>query len=649
MQCQIDVLESCLDLRSIEAALDSLPDTLDETYNRILHAIPLRHFKDTIRVLQLLVYSKRPITIAEAVDAIAVDTKSAPYFESKYRMPNPHDVLHCCSSLVIIRSRGSLDRSELRLAHASVKEFLISDRADKLIAQDLQEDIARRSLADMCLSYLLHFKHQLQPITVTEEFPLAEYASSYWMVHAKAATDPNAELLSKIEHFFCGHPVAYSICYSLHRPDERYFDPSCDNAEPATALYYASLGNLIMAIPLLLSNGVSVNAQGGRYGSPIQAASQAGHVEIVQLLLKAGADPNLSDGSYRRPLNAAAYHSHADVVEMLLTCGAKLDEESGRYGTAIYAAASSGKTGVMEALLEKGADPNLTGSNTETPLFVASSRRYSKAVNLLLQHSANPNIQCTLHGHRGSKYINAPLYAVSTFGDVELLELLLQNGADPNARGGYYSSALIVASVHGFATAALVLLKHGADPNSRCDKYDNGPLYAASCRGHAAVVKVLLDNGADPSAIGGKYGNALFAASVLGDVEVVDLLLKAGADPRIHGTKYDNPPLYAASLRGKDEVVKLLLEHGADANAVGGDYRNALSVASVKGHVEVVKLLLTAGADVHGGQSLRKDTPLHLALSEDKTAVVDLLLDSGASPSILDEEGIGKRRKSVSR
>jgi ankyrin repeat protein len=54
----------------------------------------------------------------------------------------------------------------------------------------------------------------------------------------------------------------------------------------ATPLYYASLAGLQRTVELLLEKGAYVNAQGGRYGSALQAASSRGYKEIVQLLLE---------------------------------------------------------------------------------------------------------------------------------------------------------------------------------------------------------------------------------------------------------------------------------------------------------------------------------------------------------------------------
>src|SRR4051812_1962625 len=98
--CQLDTLENCFDYLSLENALASLPKSLNETYDRILNAIPLENRQQAIRILQFLTFSERPLKIEEGIDAIAVNIEKEPYFSPKYRMPEPEEIAHYCSSLV---------------------------------------------------------------------------------------------------------------------------------------------------------------------------------------------------------------------------------------------------------------------------------------------------------------------------------------------------------------------------------------------------------------------------------------------------------------------------------------------------------------------------------------------------------------------
>jgi ankyrin repeat protein len=477
----LDALEHCLDYRSLQQALASLPKTLDETYARILFSIPDEHKQNAIRILQFLTYSERPLRIDEAVDLITVDTGEAKYFNEKYRMPDPSEISRYCSSLVVLVSardnwvddeedwddeEEDWDNEEdntvrLQLAHFSVKEYLTSTRLDKDIAQNFHETAARGSMATVCLAYLLHIDMDLLAKGIRQRFPLAQYSARYWMSNAAVAEGQDHKLGGFISQFFCCHKSSYNNCYSLYRPDQPPGHRPDTSGKPASALYYASFGGLVNAVELLLSKGADVNAQGGYcYGNALQAASVNGHTAIVELLLRKGADVNAQEG----------YHGNA---------------QEGYHGNALQAASIYGYTETVELLLSKGADVNIEG---------------------------------------GYYYGNA-LQAASFNGYTAIVELLLSKGADVNAQGGYfYGNALQAASTKGHTTTVELLLSKGADVNARGGHYGNA-LQAASAEGHTAIVELLLSTGADVNAQGGHYGNALQAASSRGHTATVELLL----------------------------------------------------------------------------------------------------------------------------
>lgn len=164
VSCQFDILDECVDRRSVRKALADLPPTLYATYARILKAVRPDHTATTKRLLQFLTYSERPLRLEEAVDAVAVDTNSRPRFHTEDRLPVPQEVVRCCSSLVVLaRKNDESATMEIQLAHLSVREYLMSDRLDADIASELQETTARAAIVDLCLSYLLELNHSSEP------------------------------------------------------------------------------------------------------------------------------------------------------------------------------------------------------------------------------------------------------------------------------------------------------------------------------------------------------------------------------------------------------------------------------------------------------------------------------------------------------
>lgn len=159
--------------------MQSLPRTLDETYDRILGSIEDQHRKAAHTVLQWLAFSARPLKLQEIVEVIAVLLGGRTGFVEE-RLSDPHDILAICSSLVTISSSSSQDLPtsssktssdarpflyyeqpprEIYLAHYSVKEYLTSNRilAGSASAFASFEIPANRNITELCLTYLSSF------------------------------------------------------------------------------------------------------------------------------------------------------------------------------------------------------------------------------------------------------------------------------------------------------------------------------------------------------------------------------------------------------------------------------------------------------------------------------------------------------------
>ncbi|KAF4534640.1 uncharacterized protein LTHEOB_12918 [Lasiodiplodia theobromae] len=312
---QLDSLEQCVNNEELEDALEHLPDNLYETYDRILDNIPLRRKKNAIRLLQFLVYSERPLTLKEAVDAITVKLDGSPRFDIKRRMPDHQEIAVYCSGLVTVISSQDKAVTEIQLAHFSVKEYLVSDQlmksaceedaAEMSVSRNLAEPLARGSIAEVCLEYLFELKRDLPAKEIRQSFFLAQYSARYWIVHAIVAENGSETVRALASKLFLDGSFYKTWC-RLYNPDR----PWDDEADEVQAL---------------LDKGADVNAQGGHYGNALQAASEGGHVQVVQILLKKGADVYAQGGEYGNALQAASSRGHVQVVQMLLDKGANFN------------------------------------------------------------------------------------------------------------------------------------------------------------------------------------------------------------------------------------------------------------------------------------------------------------------------------------
>jgi hypothetical protein len=103
VECQLSTLKECINLLEIRQALAELPETLDDTYARILEKIPKRYRKAAHCALQLLAVSQRPLTIEEVVEATAVDCENEQFDPVVHRPRDPLHILKLCSGLVMAR------------------------------------------------------------------------------------------------------------------------------------------------------------------------------------------------------------------------------------------------------------------------------------------------------------------------------------------------------------------------------------------------------------------------------------------------------------------------------------------------------------------------------------------------------------------
>jgi len=516
---------------------------LDETYERILCSIDEGSIKDARRILTLLCFSFRPLTVQEVIDGIAVDLDEPACLNLRRRLQDADDLREICPGLIDFGvkrddetqfvSDGYNDiegmTPTVRIAHFSVQEYLESDRItqQKAASLALQSASAHAEIAQICLIYLQEpgLSSGTLDQTKLKEFPLAHFAALFWHHHYRNATSATSRLNRLVLRIFQQHQGSFYTWVKLHSPDRRPWDTqmdlSLDSSDIASPVYYASLlgldivlYELISICQELASEGMDlINARGGYCGNALQAASEGGHEKVVQILIDAAADVITQD-TYDHALHAASREGHEKVVQILIDVGADVDAR-GRYDHALHAASREGHEKVVQILIDAAAD-------------VITQDTYDHA-----------------------------LHAASREGHEKVVQILIDVGADVDARGRY-DHALHAASREGHEKVVQILIDAGADVIAQ-DTYDHA-LYAASLNGHEKIVQLLINAGADVNAQGEYYGNALQAASTRGHKKVVQILIDAGADVN---AQYNGNALYAASEGGHEKVVQMLIDAGA--------------------------------------------------------------------------------------
>jgi hypothetical protein len=286
--------------------------------------------------------------VEEIVHAIAVHPDKTPAFDPNNCIPDPNEVTVYCRSLTQIshRTYWSEDVTELQLAHASVKEYLLLRREENPFQNALRESQARASIVEISLAYLFAASQNNENKDRNQQHPFHYYAARHWTDHARLAEKHGEAVLGFTSKLFATDTF-YKHWLESYDPDPgRFYRPHGLEFLPAP-IYYASLCGLLRSVEDLINNGADINAQGGAFINALQAAIARGYAEIVQLLLDRGADINAQGGQLGNALQATTVHGNTKIVQLLLDNGADVNAQGGHFGNALQAASAIGYTEIV--------------------------------------------------------------------------------------------------------------------------------------------------------------------------------------------------------------------------------------------------------------------------------------------------------------
>ncbi|PON29559.1 hypothetical protein TGAM01_v201808 [Trichoderma gamsii] len=251
------------------------------------------------------------------------------------------------------------------------------------------------------------------------------------------------------------------------------------------------------------------------------------------------------------------------------------------------------------------------------------SQKYYSQIELLQHLKAEGNDIC---------FCKVLRYAVEN--GLSTASLLLLEDGRINAKVDTSGLTILhYAAKHGRLEMVQLLLDRGADLNAR-DLHGSTPLYHSV---ELDVARLFLDRGADIETKHREEVTSLIKAAKLGNTEMIKLLLdrRANIEARdCHG----QTPLNAATRRGQTDVIKLLLDRSANIETKNKEARTPLLVAARDGRADVVRLLLERGADTES-RSNSGVTPLIAAARGGRADIVELLLDGGAHFKRQDDSG----------
>eukprot|EP00929_Paragymnodinium_shiwhaense_P033225 TRINITY_DN18288_c1_g1_i1.p1 TRINITY_DN18288_c1_g1~~TRINITY_DN18288_c1_g1_i1.p1 ORF type:complete len:520 (+),score=127.09 TRINITY_DN18288_c1_g1_i1:73-1632(+) len=375
------------------------------------------------------------------------------------------------------------------------------------------------------------------------------------------------------------------------------------DAAMGSALAAAAAANNHATTKTLLAKKVPVNAHGTDGRTALHAWAQSGDEEVMDALVKAKADVNACDGSGMTPLMFAAKAGAAAAVRWLCKRGAGADAFANDGKTPLVLAAENAPEASAEdtarALLEDG-NASLSPTREKwmgkeaSPLTAAAVTGRTALAKFLLTAKADA-AAADPAGRR-------PLVCAAATSGVGLCKILLEHGANVNDRGtsgakaeasGSGATALAVATAGGQSELVDMLIEAGADL-TLLDERGRTPLMAAAQSGAVGICAVLLKSKADPATEQADSGKtALVFAAGAGHTEVCAVLMQAGADANAKTTT-GTAAIHAAAANGHQATCERLLAGGAKASLEGPGGKNAAAVAKAAGHDDLAETLSKA-------------------------------------------------------
>ncbi|MBA2655227.1 MAG: ankyrin repeat domain-containing protein [Gammaproteobacteria bacterium] len=221
-----------------------------------------------------------------------------------------------------------------------------------------------------------------------------------------------------------------------------------------------------------------------------------------------------------------------------------------------------------------------------------------------------------------------PLFVAAENGHLEVVQILIDAGANKEAANDHGATPMFVAAENGHVEVVQTLIDAGANKEAAIN-HGVTPMFVAAQNGEVDVVQILIDAGANKEAATNHGVTPMFVAALNGKVDVVQILIDAGANKN-KATRHKETPLFVAAQNGHVGVVQALIKAGANKNTADDCGETPLFVAAQNGHLEVVQALIKAGADKDITDDYG-DTPLTIAKAEMQQKVFEFLAMWNAS------------------
>jgi uncharacterized protein len=416
-----------------------------------------------------------------------------------------------------------------------------------------------------------------------------------------------------------------------------------------TALHWAVRADDLETVDALIRAGAQVKTASRHGVTPLYLAGDLGNAAMIRRLVAAGGDANTTDISGDTVLMAAVRAGSIDAVRALLDAGAQVNTAEPQVGhTALMWAVREDRPELVSLLLTRGATVDVkTRTGSQPAARPPGAGGGSHGVGIVRGGVPPQGEQPPAPGGMTA------LSFAAREGRLGAARLLLDAGADVNAREANGISPLVMAITNRHTAVAALLLARGADPNAR-DWWGRTPLWSAVDMRNLDLDSRTLENGVERAPV----------------LELIEALIAKGADINARVKEFPpqrrfmmplgslawvdftgQTPFVRAALSADVPLMKLLLSKGADPNLATFNGTTALMAAagvnwvigqtyseSPAMYLEAVKLCLELGGDVNAVNAMGL-AAVHGAANRGSDDIIELLAKNGARLDIKDKEG----------
>ena len=430
----------------------------------------------------------------------------------------------------------------------------------------------------------------------------------------------------------CGHPeLALFILNKggcVHAKDH--------NGE--TVIHYACKEGYIDIVRTLVDNNANVEVKNNQGMKPINLASRSGFPNIVNYLTEIINKQKKGDRSIRRGIITGMLYQcicsqddHDQKFKELLTRNKKInvDKMTTLGLTLLITACVYGNYNIVEFLIkEKNANINLKDKQGMNAFHHCCDKKNIDLIELLYNNGADINSIC----NNGS----TPLHWACDSSSPDIAMKLIDMGADIHHEDNEGRTPLIWAIDRNHNDLVKELIRKGADINV-VDRYKKTALHWSCVRENIELIRLLLSKGLD---INDRDVNGITALNIAVDanrIDIVEILLDNGADVFLHDDRRKLTPLMHAVKNGYVDIIEAIIQKGGKRIMYQGDNLlcKPLHWACLYGQLESIKILYDYGVDLND-QNFYQKTPLFFANENGYSNCVEYLVERGANVYVKD-------------